>query len=365
MEPKPLAGLIPPKLWLPEINSPLLIAGPCSAESPEQLLTVANELKQSGRVHFLRAGVWKPRTTPGSFQGYGSEALEWLRDVKQETGLPFSTEVGSEKHVYEALKFGVDMVWIGARTVSNPFVMQEISEALRGVNIPVLVKNPLSPDMDLWEGAIRRLHNVGIRKIGAIHRGFSWWGKSIFRNQPFWKIPMDLKAKYPNLPVICDPSHISGNRSLVPFVAKRGVDLGFDGLIIEVHPEPTKALSDAAQQLTLMEFNQLLAFIDSVGSPEQSYPDELLSELRAEVDIMDDLLLWALSNRMELSGRIASVKTNRKMTALQPKRWNQVLDRVTNTGEQSGLRANFIKKLYNAIHKESLSVQNELIEKVN
>ena len=364
MEKNPLPGRRSTSLWLPESNKPLIIAGPCSAESPEQLLEVALRMKQNGAVSYLRAGIWKPRTTPGNFQGVGSEGLKWLKEVKHETGMPFATEVGSEKHVYEALKFGVDMVWIGARTVSNPFVMQEIAEALRGVDIPVLVKNPLSPDLDLWEGAIKRLSNVGIRNIGAIHRGFSWWGKSIFRNQPFWKIPMDLKAKFPDLPVICDPSHISGKRNLVPFVAKRAIDMGFDGLMVEVHPEPEKALSDAAQQLTSHEFDLLLTFIDDANFQEQSYPDELLSELRAEVDIMDDLLLWALSNRMELSGRIASVKTNRKMSALQPKRWNQVLDRVTNTGEQSGLRANFIKKLYNAIHKESLSVQNELIEKV-
>lgn len=364
MATNPLTGQKPTNLWLPESNKPLLIAGPCSAESPEQLLEVAKELKRMGTVSFLRAGIWKPRTTPGNFQGVGSEGLKWLKEVRQETGLPFSTEVGSEKHVYEALKFGVDLVWIGARTVSNPFVMQEIAEALRGVDIPVLVKNPLSPDLDLWEGAIKRLSNVGIRKIGAIHRGFSWWGKSIFRNQPFWKIPMDLKAKFPDLPVICDPSHISGRRNLVPFVAKRAVDMGFDGLMIEVHPEPEKALSDATQQLTPADFELLLAFISDPNFNEDSYPEELLSELRAEVDIMDDLLLWALSNRMELSGRIASVKTTRKMAALQPNRWNQVMDRVTSTGKQSGLRADFIKKLYNAIHKESLSVQNELIVRV-
>ncbi|MHC1702375.1 MAG: chorismate mutase [Tenuifilaceae bacterium] len=363
METKPLPGLVPPKLWLPGLNSNILIAGPCSAESPEQLLSVAKELQISGRVHYLRAGIWKPRTTPGSFQGVGVIGLEWLRDVKAETGMPFSTEVGSEKHVYEALKYGVDMVWIGARTVSNPFVMQEIAEALRGVNIPVLVKNPLSPDLDLWEGSIKRLHNVGIRKIGAIHRGFSWWGKSIFRNQPFWKIPMELKSKYPELPIICDPSHISGNRNLVPFVAKRASDLGFDGQIIEVHPDPENALSDAAQQLTPKEFYDLLRFIECKDNPEQSHPDELLNELRAEVDIMDDLLLWALSNRMELSGRIASVKSNRKMSVLQSKRWNQVIERVTDTGSKSGLRATFIRRLYDAIHKESISIQNELIEK--
>lgn len=364
METKPLSGLVPPNLWLPESSSKLIIAGPCSAESPEQLLCVAKELKQSEKVRYLRAGVWKPRTTPGSFQGVGTIGLEWLRDIKQEIGMPFCTEVGSEKHVYEALKFGVDMVWIGARTVSNPFVMQEIAEALRGVSIPVLVKNPLSPDLDLWEGAIKRLYNVGIRKVGAIHRGFSWWGKSVFRNQPFWKIPLDLKEKYPELPVICDPSHISGNRKLVPFVAKRGMDLGFDGLIVEVHPEPTKALSDAAQQLTPVEFENLLSFLGGKGSTNLAYPDELLNELRAEVDIMDDLLLWALSNRMELSEKIASVKTNRGMKVLQSKRWNQVISRVTNSGKKSGLRADFIRKLYNVIHKESVSIQDELIEKL-
>lgn len=363
METKPLEGLVQPQLWRPKLNSSLLIAGPCSAESPEQLLIVAKALRKTNRVHYLRAGIWKPRTTPESFQGFGIEGLGWLKDVKHEVGIPISTEVGSEKHVYEALKFGVDLVWIGARTVANPFAMQEIAEALRGTDVPVLVKNPLSPDLDLWEGAIRRLHNVGLRKIGAIHRGFSWWGKSIFRNQPFWKLPIELKAKYPNLPVICDPSHISGNRNLVPFVAKRGVDLGFDGLIVEVHPEPSKALSDAAQQLTPDEFAKLLVFIDSAGNPQKSYPDELLSELRAEVDIMDDLLLWALSNRMELSERIASVKSNRKMTVLQSRRWNQVLERVTESGQKSGLRAGFVKKLYNEIHKESISVQKELIVK--
>ncbi len=342
----------------------MLIAGPCSAESPEQLFEVAKSLKKSGKVNYLRAGIWKPRTTPGSFQGVGTIGLEWLRDIKKETGLPFCTEVGSEKHVYEALKYGVDLVWVGARTVSNPFIMQEIAEALRGVDIPVLVKNPLSPDSDLWEGAIRRLYNVGLRKLGAIHRGFSWWGKSIFRNQPFWKIPMDLKSSYPELPVICDPSHITGNRSLVPFVARRGVEMGFDGLMVEVHPDPSRALSDAAQQLTPQEFIELLNFIENTGNPEQSYPDGLLDELRSEVDVMDDLLVWALSNRMELSEKIASMKSNRKISVLQPNRWSQVLERVTESGQMSGLRPNFIRKLYNAIHKESISIQNELIHKM-
>lgn len=362
MEKNSFLQFIPIGEWNPKAGSSLIIAGPCSAESPEQLRFVANAFKQNGRVSYLRAGVWKPRTTPDSFQGVGNIGLEWLRDVKMETGLPFATEVGSEKHVYEALKFGVDLVWIGARTVSNPFIMQEIADALRGTDIPVLVKNSLSPDIELWEGAIKRLYNVGLRKIGAVHRGFSWWGKSVFRNQPFWKIPTELKTRHPLLPVICDPSHMSGKSSLVPFIARRSLELGFDGLMIEVHPNPSTALSDAPQQLTPDEFNALLRFIDA-GYSDQKYPDDFLNELRAEVDIMDDLLLWALSNRMELSEKIAAVKSNRNLHVFQRKRWNQVLERVTETAEESGLRPEFIRKLFNTIHRESLQVQNELLHK--
>jgi chorismate mutase len=356
-----LPGLLPLRQWANNPVKPLLIAGPCSAESPEQLLSVANNLKETGRVAYLRAGVWKPRTTPGSFQGYGSEALGWLREVKRETGMPVATEVGSEKHVYEALKYGVDLLWIGARTVSNPFAIQEIADALRGVNIPVLVKNPLSPDLDLWEGAIKRLYNAGIYRLGAIHRGFTWWGRSIFRNQPFWKIPLQLKEHFPDLTIISDPSHISGNRKLVPLVARRATDLGFDGLMIEVHPNPDAALSDAAQQLTPASFADMLRWVEKPAGQNQPFPDEMLDELRAEIDIMDELLLWALSNRMELSGKIASVKKESDMQVVQPARWNQVLEKVTTMGTESGLRPQFVKHLFSAIHKESIGVQSKLI----
>lgn len=340
---------------------PLIIAGPCSAESPEQLRIIANSLKSTSAVSYLRAGVWKPRTTPNSFQGYGSEALAWLRDVKRETGMPFSTEVGSHQHVYEALKFGADLIWIGARTVSNPFAMQEIADALKGVDIPVLVKNPLSPDIELWEGAIRRLYNAEIYRLGAIHRGFSLWNKSVFRNQPLWEIPLQLKMRFPNLPIICDPSHITGNRSLVPLVAQRAMDLDFDGLMVEVHPYPEIALSDSAQQLTPTQFLDLIKSILSNEVSASKVSSEMLDELRAEIDIMDDLLLWVLSNRMELAGKIADVKRNEKMQVLQSTRWNQVLERVTNKGVESGLRPQFLEKLFQSIHEESVGMQKNLI----
>lgn len=360
-----LPQLQPLNAWSNKVDMPLIIAGPCSAESPEQLLSIAKSLKLSNSVSYLRAGVWKPRTTPGSFQGYGSEALNWLREVKNETGFPFATEVGSHQHVYEALKYGADLLWIGARTVSNPFAMQEIADALKGVDIPVLVKNPLSPDLDLWEGAIRRLYNAGIYKLGAIHRGFSPWSKSVFRNQPLWEIPLQLKLRYPNLTVICDPSHITGSRSFVPLVAQRAMDLNFDGLMVEVHPYPEIALSDSAQQLTPEQFADLERLIINQQVSSKLFSTEMLDELRAEIDIMDDLLVWALSNRMELAGRIASVKKSEQMQVLQSTRWNKVLERVTNSGVESGLRPQFVKKMFQNIHKESLGVQSNLIAHEN
>ncbi|MGE0079397.1 MAG: chorismate mutase [Bacteroidales bacterium] len=364
MEKEILPQLLPLSSWNSS-SKPLIIAGPCSAESPEQLLSIANSLKKTNSISYLRAGVWKPRTTPNSFEGYGSEALSWLRDVKRETGLPFSTEVGSHQHVYEALKFGADLIWVGARTVSNPFAMQEIADALKGVDIPVFVKNPLSPDIELWEGAIRRLYNAGIYKLGAIHRGFTLWNKSVFRNQPLWDIPLQLKMRHPNLPIICDPSHITGKRNLVPLVAQRAMNLRFDGLMVEVHPYPDIALSDSAQQLTPAQFEDLLRLIIREVNVSESQSGEMLDELRAEIDIMDDLLVWALSNRMELAGKIASVKRTEKMPVLQTNRWDQVLERVTSKGVESGLRPQFLRKVFQSIHKESLGMQSELIANEN
>ncbi|MFW5706494.1 MAG: chorismate mutase [Bacteroidota bacterium] len=342
-----------------ERRKPLVIAGPCSAETRDQVLATASALALDDRVAFFRAGIWKPRTNPGSFQGVGAEGLSWLREVKQRTGLKVTTEVGSPKHVEEALKNGVDMLWIGARTVSNPFVIQDIADALGGVDIPVLIKNPLSPDIDLWEGAINRMLKSGVRQTGAIHRGFFWWGKSSMRNQPFWHIPMELRRRMPQLPILCDPSHIGGKRSLVALLAQRAMEHQFSGLMIEVHPDPDSAWSDAMQQITPQSFRQLMD--ELFGENLVPSPTELLDELRAEVDTMDEMLVWALSIRMELAGKIARVKKDAGMESLQNGRWNQVLGRVKMLAKQSDIDPRFIEDLYNIIHHQSLNLQNNLL----
>jgi chorismate mutase len=341
-------------------NKPLIIAGPCAAETPEQMLEVAQNLARDGRTDYFRAGIWKPRTSPGSFQGIGVPGLEWLNQVKKETGLAVTTEVGSEKHVEEALKAGIDMLWIGARTVSNPFIIQEIADALRGVDIPILVKNPLSPDIDLWEGAIKRLSQSGVKKLGAIHRGFHWMGKSQFRNQPFWHVPLELKKRLPHLPIIGDPSHMAGKRSLISLLAQRALEHKFDGLMVEVHPNPDHAWSDAAQQLTPDSFALILN--ELLGSHQVQDHSAILTELRAEIDTLDDHLIWALSSRMEIASKIADLKKRASMDVLQSKRWEELLIRVKAQGEASGLRASFIDKLFNAIHEESLAYQRALIK---
>jgi chorismate mutase len=345
-------------LWIKQ-NKPMIIAGPCAAETPEQMFEAAHCLANDGRTDYFRAGIWKPRTSPGSFQGIGVPGLDWMNEVKKQTGLKVTTEVGSEKHVEEALKAGIDMLWIGARTVSNPFIIQEIADSLRGVDIPILVKNPLSPDLDLWEGAIKRLSQSGVKKIGAIHRGFFWWGKSQFRNQPFWHIPLELKRRIPGLPIIGDPSHMAGRRSLISLLAQRALEHEFDGLMVEVHPNPDNAWSDAAQQLTPESFAGIMN--ELLGAAVSNDHVAVLEELRAEIDTMDDLLVWALSSRMELSAKIAALKQNANMEALQSKRWQEVLSRVKTLGETSGLRTGFIEKLFNSIHDESLAFQIALM----
>lgn len=341
-------------------HQPLIIAGPCSAESPQQLLSVARGLKNTGKVSFLRAGVWKPRTTPNSFEGYGSEALEWLKEVKQETGMPFATEVATEKHVYEALKFGADLLWIGARTVSNPFAVQEIAMALRGVQVPVLVKNPLSPDIKLWEGAINRLRIAGVKQVGAVHRGFTMMNSTPFRNFPMWEVALQLKSNNPELMVLSDPSHIAGNSAYIEILSRRAISLGLDGLMVEVHPNPKIALSDAKQQITPNQFNSML---NSILNPANT-DEELMAELRTEIDALDELLVWTLSNRMAIAIEIARVKSKTGKSAIQPERWNEVLRKVLGKSNKMGLRVEFVKKLYNSIHRESLQAQ-EAIAKEN
>lgn len=339
------------------IRRPIVVAGPCSAESPEQLMKTATILAATGRVDYFRAGIWKPRTAPGSFEGMGTKALRWLQQVKQTTGLHISTEVASVKHVEEALKHNVDMLWIGARTVSNPFLVQDIADTLRGTDVRVMVKNPMAPDPDLWSGSIERFKKAGLKDICAIHRGFSYWTKSLFRNQPLWHIPMTLKERMPDVPVLCDPSHITGDRHLVPMVAHRSLEMGMDGLMVEVHPQPANALSDASQQLTPVAFVRLIKQLFGENAREDKAASNILEELRAEVDVMDDLLIWALTNRMKLSGEIAGVKTTHNMKTLQPERWKQVISKVLTKARIAGLRQGFIEKLFDDIHHESLSVQ--------
>jgi chorismate mutase len=331
----------------------LIIAGPCSAESPEQLLETANALKLSGNVDYYRAGLWKPRTSPDSFQGIGAEGLPWLRMVKEETGMKIATEVGCERHVLEALKYDIDMLWIGARTVSNPFVVQEIAESLRGVDIPVLVKNPLNPDVDLWYGAINRFLKVGLKEVGAIHRGFSIWGESIYRNPPLWKIPNDLKQRMPGIMMVCDPSHIAGKRSLVPLVSRRAIDEGADGLMIEVHSDPENAMSDSAQQLKPLSFNELIKDLELDRNNKVSGGNFNIDELNQEIDLVDEMLIHALADRMELSRQIARLRKTNRLIKGQSAGIEQTVDRMTNLANEDGLRADFVHKLFDDIRNES------------
>lgn len=335
----------------------VIIAGPCSAESQEQVIETAKALGADGRVHFLRAGIWKPRTSPGSFEGMGTKGFEWLNQAKAITGLPVATEVGSVQHVSEALKHGVDMLWIGARTVSNPFTIQEIAEAIRGVDIPVLVKNPLCPDINLWEGAINRFLRAGVSEIAAVHRGFSQSGKSTLRNNPNWSVPAMLRERIPNLPIICDPSHIAGNHTLVAPIARRAMETGFNGLMVEVHPNPEVALSDAAQQLLPHNFTSMLDRL--FDETKQKNADELLSELRLEVDLLDEQLINALASRMELVKHIASIKKEGNIDVVQPSRWDSIIQKISLLAREQGLRPSFVCKLFNSIHKESCTFQQE------
>jgi chorismate mutase len=340
----------------PKNGRTLIIAGPCSAESPEQLLETANALKLGGNVDYYRAGLWKPRTSPDSFQGIGAEGLKWLKMVREETGMKVATEVGCERHVLEALKYDIDMIWIGARTVSNPFVVQEIADSLRGVDIPVLVKNPLNPDLELWYGAINRFLKVGIREVGAIHRGFSIWGESIYRNPPIWKIPAELKKRMPGITIVCDPSHIAGKRSLVPVVSRRAMDEGAAGLMIEVHTDPDNAMSDAAQQIQPPAFSEMLKDLNLDRYHEKPEEECSIDDLNLEIEMVDDMLIHAIANRMELSRQIARIRKSGRMRSLKPVLLENALARVLSLASEDGLRADFVHKLFDEIHNESRKI---------
>lgn len=338
---------------------PLVIAGPCSAETEEQVMSAAKQLSANG-VKIMRAGIWKPRTKPGGFEGVGSEGLAWLKKVKQETGMYVSTEVATQKHVYEALKYGIDVLWIGARTTANPFAVQEIAEALQGVDIPVLVKNPVNPDLELWIGALERLSNVGLTKLGAIHRGFSSYDKKIYRNLPQWHIPIELKRRYPDLPIICDPSHIGGKRDLIQPLSQQAMDLNFEGLIIESHCDPDNAWSDASQQVTPLRLKEIL---DGLVIRDGKQSTEDLSALRRQIDELDDQLLELLVKRMRISCEIGTFKKEHNMTIVQTDRYDEILNKRIAQAEGMGMNPEFMRVVLEAIHEESVRKQIDILNK--
>jgi chorismate mutase len=347
--------------WCGEcLTRPILIAGPCSAESEEQVMSTARELAANG-VKVFRAGIWKPRTRPNAFEGVGSEGLKWMKRVKDETGMITSTEVANVKHVYEALKNGIDILWIGARTSANPFAVQDIADSLRGVDIPVLVKNPVNPDAELWIGALERLNNSGITKLGAIHRGFSIYDKTLFRNDPQWQIPIELKRRIPNLTMITDPSHICGNRQLIYDVSQKAMDLNFDGLIIETHINPDKALSDAKQQITPATLKEIMGRL-ILREPGADFQVEInLAELREQIDKLDDKLINLFEKRMKVVEEIGRHKKDNNLTILQSKRWDDILNRRISLGMRKGLSEEFIQKIFRAIHQESINHQTVIM----
>ena len=348
-------------ITLPGIDPrrPLVIAGPCSAETEEQVLGTARSLAAEG-IRICRAGLWKPRTKPGGFEGVGETGIPWLQRVKRETGMYTSTEVATREHVAAALKGGVDLLWIGARTAANPFAMQEIADALRGTDVPVLVKNPVSPDLELWIGAIERIYNAGIRRIGAIHRGFTSIDKSLYRNHPMWAIPIELHRRLPRLPIFCDPSHIGGKRELIAPLSQQAMDLGFDGLIIEAHCSPDCAWSDKAQQVT----PEALAYIiRNLVIRDESITTESLTELRSQIDKLDDQLLELLSRRMRVSRDIGQYKKEHNMPVLQTQRYEELLARRAGQAGQMGMDREFMRTVLQAIHEESIRQQMEVLGK--
>lgn len=341
---------------------PFMIAGPCSAETEEQVMDTARQLEKLEQVTVYRAGIWKPRTRPDAFEGVGSIGLKWLRRVKQETRLLVATEVANERHVYEALKYGIDMLWIGARTTVNPFTVQEICDALQGVDVMVLVKNPVNPDVDLWTGAVERLARAGITRIGAIHRGFTSYEKIRYRNQPNWQIPIELRRRMPELPLICDPSHIGGARPFLHEISQKALDLNYDGLMIETHRDPDNALSDAAQQLTPNDLKELMSrlILRSTGTDDKKLLD-ILGELRQQIDVYDEHLIDLMEKRMKVSETIGHYKKENNITILQSTRWEEILDRVIQKGTSKGLSREVIESIFKAIHQESINHQMKVM----
>lgn len=347
-------------LGLPSDNErPFIIAGPCSAESEEQVMTTARQLAERG-CHMFRAGVWKPRTKPGGFEGQGEKALPWLAKVKEETGMLVSTEVATPAHVELCLKYGVDIIWVGARTTANPFAVQALADSLKGVDIPVFVKNPVNPDLELWIGALERLNQAGIERLGVIHRGFSSYDKKIYRNLPMWQIPIELRRRYPSLPIVGDPSHIGGRRDLIAPLCQQAMDLGFDGLIVESHCSPDEAWSDAAQQLTPDVLDYILSLLvvrDEIVSTEG------ITQLRRQIDEIDNQLMEILAKRMRVCREIGQYKKEHNMTVLQAQRYNEILSKRGIQGSMCGMSSDFAAHIFELIHQESVRQQMEIINK--
>ena len=353
------------RTWLDDfqLNHPLVIAGPCSAETEEQVLKIAHELKNSD-VSIFRAGIWKPRTRPGGFEGVGEIGLKWLQKAKAETGLLMATEVATAAHVKLALEHDIDVLWIGARTTVNPFAVQEIADALQGTDKIVLLKNPVNPDLSLWIGGLERLYNANIKKLGVIHRGFSTYEKTKYRNNPEWQIAIDLQNRFPDLPLICDPSHITGKRDMIQEVSQQALDLNYDGLIIETHIDPDNAWSDAAQQVTPATLKQMFINlrVRKISDDESEY-NQKMAKLRMQIDEFDGKLLEILGNRMKVADKIGLLKKEKNVAILQNQRWNEILGKMILEGEEKGLSNEFVMQLFKAIHQESISHQEKVINK--
>ncbi len=342
----------------PADAEPHIIAGPCSAETEEQVMKIAAALAGTGKVHTFRAGIWKPRTRPGSFEGIGTSGLSWLRQVQQQYALPCATEVATSKHVYEALKYSIDTLWIGARTTANPFAMQEIADALQGIDVKLMIKNPVNPDVELWTGAVERVLNAGITRVSAIHRGFSTHEKGGYRNAPYWQIPLELKRRFPALPMISDPSHMGGSKNYLYEISSKALQLGFNGLMIETHNNPRSAWSDAAQQITP---GDLLLLLKELAATEHLDNISPLAPLRQRIDMIDDNLLEILQQRMSIAEKIGMIKKEQDQPALQSDRWQQVLERITGLGVKKGLSETLIHQIFTAIHAASVNKQQQII----
>ncbi|TXG38555.1 bifunctional 3-deoxy-7-phosphoheptulonate synthase/chorismate mutase type II [Seonamhaeicola maritimus] len=351
------------RTWLDDLqlDHPLVIAGPCSAETEEQVLKIAHELKDTD-VTYFRAGIWKPRTRPGMFEGVGALGLKWLQKVKEETGMKICTEVANAAHVKLALEHDVDLLWIGARSTVSPFIMQEIADALNGTDKPVLIKNPVNPDLALWLGGIERIYSSGVKNIGAIHRGFSTYEKTKFRNNPNWQMAIEFQNKFPDIPLINDPSHITGKRDMVFDVSQIALDLNFDGLMIETHHDPENAWSDAAQQVTPNSLVQIMRDlkVKKEADAEAEY-NQALNNLRAKIDIVDHEIIELLGKRMIVSDGIGKLKKDKNVAVLQSKRWNEILGRIILEGQEHGLSEEFILKMFKAVHQESINHQEKII----